>query len=210
MPSVLTPAPAADPRPARHFSIGDGLILMAAAALSLERLRGMGWFTRFPVDLTWCWQEISRVGLWPPWDILFDGNLQAMRKDIATRLADDVLIQLLSSLLVGFMVAQPLLRLRHPRPEPRQLTRQSGFVACMVSMGAALAAFAIVGMNWFSQSVLSLRVMRGVAVLLLWIVLSLPPWQSEASWIDRLGRAVGWGWIIVIAAQALFNPRQIL
>jgi hypothetical protein len=125
MPSVLTPT--ADPRPARHFHIGDGLILMAAAALSLERLRGMGWwFTRFPVDLTSCWQEISRVGLWPPWDILFDGNLQAMRKDIATRLADDVLIQLLSALLVGFMVAQPLLRLRHPRPEPRQLIRQNG------------------------------------------------------------------------------------
>jgi hypothetical protein len=209
MPSVLTPAPAAD-RPARHFSIGDGLILMAAAALSLERLRGMGWFTRFPVDLTWCWQEISRVGLWPPWDILFDGNLQAMRKDVVTRLADDVLIQLLSSLLVGFMVAQPLLRLRHPRPEPRQLIRQSGFVACMVSMGAALAAFAIVGMGWFSQSVLSLRVMRGLALMLFWIVVGIPPWQSEASWIDRLGRAVGWGWIIAIAAQALFNPRRIV
>jgi hypothetical protein len=170
----------------------------------------MGWFTRFPVDLTWCWQEISRVGLWPPWDILFDGDLQAMRKDIATRLADDVLIQLLSSLLVGFMVAQPLLRLRHPRPKPRQLIRQSGFVACMVSMGAALAAFAIVGMGWFSQSVLSLRVMRGLALLLFWIVVGIPPWQSEASWIDRLGRAVGWGWIIAIAAQALFNPRRIL
>ena len=151
MPSVLTPARTADPRPARHFSIGDGLILMAAAALSLERLTGMGWFTRFPVDLTWCWQEISRVGLWPPWDILFDSNLQAMRKDVVTRLADDVLIQFLSSLLVGFMVAQPLLRLRHPRPEPRQLIRQSGFVACMVSMGAALAAFAIVGMGWRSE-----------------------------------------------------------
>jgi hypothetical protein len=210
MPSALTLGPAADPGPARRFSIGDGLILMAAAALSLERLRGMGWFTRFPVDLTWGWQEISRVGLWPPWDILFDGNLQAMRKDIATRLAGDVLIQLLSSLLVGFMVAQPLLRLRHPRPEPRQLIRQSGFVACMVSMGAALAAFAIVGMGWFSQSVLSLRVMRGLALLLLWIVLGLPPWRSEPNWIDRLGRAVGWGWIIAIAAQALFNPRRIL
>jgi hypothetical protein len=210
MPSVLTPAPAADPRPARHFSIGDGLILMAAAALSLERLTGMGWFTRFPTDLTWCWQELSRVGLWSPWDILFDSNLQSMRKDIASRLADDVLIQMLSSLLVGFMVAQPLLRLRHPRPEPRQLIRQSGFVACMVSMGAALAAFAIVGMNWFSQSVLSLRVMWGVAVFLLWIVLALPPWRSEPSWIDRLGRAVGWGWIIAIAAQAVFNPRRIL
>jgi hypothetical protein len=210
MPSALTLGPAADPGPARRFSIGDGLILMAAAALSLERLRGMGWFTRFPVDLTWCWQEISRVGLWPPWDILFDGNLHGMRKDVVTRLADDVLIQLLSSLLVGFMVAQPLLRLRHPRPEPRQLIRQSGFVACMVSMGSALAAFAIVGMGWFSQSVLSLRVMRGLALMLFWIVVGIPPWQSEASWIDRLGRAVGWGWIIAIAAQAVFNPRRIL
>ena len=210
MPSALTLGPAADPGPARRFSIGDGLILMAAAALSLERLRGMGWFTRFPVDLTWCWQEISRVGVWPPWDILFDSNLQAMRKDVVTRLADDVLIQLLSSLLVGFMVAQPLLRLRHPRPEPRQLIRQSGFVACMVSMGAALAAFAIVGMGWFSQSVLSLRVMRGLALILFWIVVGIPPWQSEVSWIDRLGRAVGWGWIIAIAAQAVLNPRRIL
>jgi hypothetical protein len=210
MPSALTLGPAADPGPARRFSIGDGLILMAAAALSLERLSGMGWFTRFPVDLTWCWQEISRVGLWPPWDILFDGNLHVMRKDVVTRLADDVLIQLLSSLLVGFMVAQPLLRLRHPRPEPRQLIRQSGFVACMVSMGAALAAFAIVGMGWFSQSVLSLPVMRGLALLLFWIVVGLPPWRSEPSWIDRLGRAVGWGWIIAIAAQAVLNPRRIL
>jgi hypothetical protein len=144
MPSALTLGPAAD-RPARHFSIGDGLILMAAAALSLERLRGMGWFTRFPLDLTWCWQEISRVGLWPPWDILFDGNLQAMRKDIATRLADDVLIQLLSCLSVGLMIVQPLLQFRHPRPEPRFLFRQSGFVACMASIGAALTAFAIMG-----------------------------------------------------------------
>ena len=144
------------------------------------------------------------------WDILFDGNLQAMRKDVVTRLADDVLIQLLSSLLVGFMVSQPLLRLRHPRPEPRQLIRQSGFVACTVSMGAALAAFAIVGMGWFSESVLSLRVMRGLALMLFWIVVGIPPWQSEASWIDRLGRAVGWGWIIAIAAQAVLNPRRIL
>ena len=66
MPSALTLGPAADPGPARRFRIGDGLILMAAAALSLERLTGMGWFTRFPVDLTWCWQKISQVGLWPP------------------------------------------------------------------------------------------------------------------------------------------------
>ena len=38
------------------------------------------------------------------------------------------------------------------------------------------------------------------ALLLFWPVLGLPPWRSEASWIDRLGRAVGWGWIVAIAS----------
>ena len=208
--SVLGTTTAADSQPVRHFTIGDGLVLTAAAAVSLERLTGMGWFARFPSDLAWSWQKTSQVGIWPPWDLLFDASLQELRTEIAVRLVDDVLIQLLGCLSVGFMVAQPLLRLRHPRPEPRQLIRQSGFVACMVSMGAALAAFAIVGSDWFSESALSLGPIRIVGLLLLWIVLGLPPWRTEASWIDRLGRFAGWGWIVAIAAHAAFNPRRLL
>ena len=150
------------------------------------------------------------MGLWPPWDLLFDGSLQRLRGDIAVRLVDDVSIQLLSSLSVGLMVAQPLLRLRHPRPEPRRLLRQSGFVACMVSMAGALVAFAIMGSDWFSESALGLGPIRVVGLILLWIVSGLPPWRTEPSWIDRLGRAVGWGWIVAIAAQAVFNPRRLL
>jgi hypothetical protein len=187
MPDRSNPGLAGFP-PCRRFNLGDGLILTAAAALSLERLRGMGWFTQFPADLAWCLQKISSVGLWPPWDILFDGSLQGLRSEIAVRLVDDVLIQLLSSLSVGFMVAQPLLRLRHPRPEPHRLMRQSGFVACMASMAGALVAFAIVGSDWFSESALSLGPIRVVGLILLWIVSGLPPWRMEPSWIDRLGR----------------------
>jgi hypothetical protein len=209
MMSVLAPSSVPDPQQLRRFTIADGLILTVSASLSLERLRGMGWFTRFPADLAWCWQAISRVGIWPSWDLLFDSSLQGLRNEIAVRLVDDVLIQLLSSLSVAFMVGQPLLRLRHPRPEPRLLIRQSGFVACMMSIAAALTAFAIVGMDWFSEFVLSLSLIRVVALLLLWIVLGLPPWRPEASWIDRLGRAVGWGWIVAIAAHAALNPHRL-
>ena len=120
-----------------------------------------------------------------------------------------MLIQLLSSLSVGLMVAQPLLRLRHPRPEPHWLMRQSGFAACMVGMAGAPVAFAVMGNDWFSESALALGPIRVVGLVLFWIVSGLPPWRTEASWIDRLGRAAGWGWIVAIIAQAMFNPRRL-
>ncbi len=44
------------------------------------------------------------------------------------------------------------------------------------------------------------RITLASALLLCWPVLGIPPWRSEASWIDRLGRAVGWGWIVVTAS----------
>jgi hypothetical protein len=49
--SGLAPSPIADPAPSRRFNIGDGLILIASQALSLERLRGMGWLKQFLTDL---------------------------------------------------------------------------------------------------------------------------------------------------------------
>jgi hypothetical protein len=41
-----------------------------------------------------------------------------------------------------------------------------------------------------------------LALLLVWPALGLPPWHAEPSWIDRLGRAVGLGWIVVEAGGA--------
>jgi hypothetical protein len=38
--------------------------------------------------------------------------------------------------------------------------------------------------------------------LLFWPVLGLPRWRWEGSWIDRLGRAVGCGWIVVMGSAA--------
>jgi hypothetical protein len=39
----------------------------------------------------------------------------------------------------------------------------------------------------------------GLAVLMAWIVLKVRrQWKPEPSWIDRLGRLLGWGWIAMI------------
>jgi hypothetical protein len=46
----------------------------------------------------------------------------------------------------------------------------------------------------------SLVLVQAAVLLLLWPILGLPPWNAERSWIDRLGRTVGWGWIIATAS----------
>ena len=99
--------------------------------------------------------------------------------DITAFCLDDLLIQLTCAVALGFVVAQPLLRLRHPRPPAQLLIRQSGFAACVITMWAVLVVFAIGGSAWYSHVVLSTALVRGVAVFLLWVVLGLPPWRNE-------------------------------
>jgi hypothetical protein len=42
-------------------------------------------------------------------------------------------------------------------------------------------------------------VLIGLAVMVAWIVLKAKgQWRPEASWIDRIGRLLGWGWILMI------------
>jgi hypothetical protein len=141
---------------------------------------------------------------------------------LAAQVTDVVFVQLLSSVLFGLTVAQPLLQLRRPRPPFREFIRSSGLATCL---GAILGIFIVTDIWWISGTwwitrsgridwlpVLALALLsphRGAAVggvemdwlpvlalALLWPVLGVFPWRSEASWIDRLGRAAGWGWIV--------------
>jgi hypothetical protein len=197
-----------DPTP-RRFNLGDAVVVIFGLALSLERLNSTGWFDRAAVDLAWCGETISQLAGWSAWKTPFATRRELMVQ-IASRLIDLVLVQLVCGVVVGLMVAQPLLRLRQPRPPRHQLIRQSGFVASVVSMWAVLLVFAIVGNRWYSNFVLALGFVRCIGAFLLWVVLGLPPWCTEASWIDRLGRAVGWGFIIAIAAQAVMDTLRPL
>jgi hypothetical protein len=185
----------------RRFNLGDGLILMGALALALERLRAIGWFQSFPERIAWCWQGISQLAGWSRWVTHISFTRQRLIIELTGILTEELVLRLLCPVLVGLMVAQPLIRLRRPRPPLSQLVRQSGFFVCMTCVVTLAGLVLIVGDRWFSALSLSLPLTRGILLFLIWPILGLPPWNAERSWIDRLGRATGWGWIVAMASE---------
>ena len=184
--------PAVDP--IRRVNIGDGLILIGALGLTLALLRSTYWFSRFLPRVGFWWRasgSLKGVSPWPApalswWDL---ANLVAVQ--IIAEFG-----QLLTSLLVGLTLAQPLLRMGPPRPPRGEVIRQSGFV---VSMAVVLAAFVLADLHWCFGISLTPLVKMGASLLLLWPTAALPPCGTDSSWVDRLGRAVGIGWIIMAA-----------
>jgi hypothetical protein len=125
--------------------------------------------------------------------------------EVTGLLTEELLLRTLCPVLVGLTVAQPVMRLRRPRPSLSRLVRQSGFVACLICAVTLVGLLFIVGDGWFSGLTLSLPLTRGILLILIWPILGLPPWNAERSWIDRLGRAVGCGWIVAMATQAAMD-----
>jgi hypothetical protein len=186
----------------RPFGLGDALILIAAVAITTHRLRSLGWFQSFPNYLRMTWQGISQLAGWSPWTQFVAYRHQDLAWLLARESIQQLLLVLLCPVLLGLVVAQPLLRLRRPRPPLDQLIRQSGFVTCLIGNTLAAGLFALIGGWWFTSVALSLGLTRGFILLMLWPILALPPWRAERCWIDRLGRGVGWGWIIAMLSVA--------
>jgi hypothetical protein len=182
----------------RRFGLGDGLILVGALAVSLERFRA---FRSIPQHVVWCWEAVAQLTGWSSW------RWSLGRQQVIASLKGQVIVlgmELLCPVLLGLMVAQPLLRLRRPRPPFGQVVRQSGFVTCLMGI-VVVATILPMGELWFSLMALSLWSTRVIILLMIWPLCALAPWRAEASWIDRLGRAVGWGWIAALAAGTLLG-----
>lgn len=94
------------------------------------------------------------------------------------------------------------LGLRSPPPPLHALVRQSGFVVCL---GVVIGALFFVDLSWASVIERSLAFAPAAALLLLWPLLGLCPSHTEPGWIDRLGRAVGWGWIVATASGTVLG-----
>jgi hypothetical protein len=191
----------------RRFSLGDALILMITLSISLERFCAMHYFQSLPRTVSWCWQAISHLTGLTPWTAFGAGK---SRSDVWFDLfasLDQLILRTLCPVLLGLMVAQPLLRLRHPRPPMSTVARQSGFVICLI--GIALVCLLLpMGDMWFSGVALNLGLTRALIVLMIWPLLGLRPSRAERSWIDRLGRGIGWGWVVAIALGALFDSNE--
>jgi hypothetical protein len=182
----------------RRFNLGDSLILIAACALIVAQLRATPWFERFPLRLRFWAETLSGNMEMTSWD--FSSLWLWMSHGRGRMVVQQVAIEsflFVCPVLTVLTLVQPLMRLRSPRPLFRELVRQSGFVACL----AVIVGWLIfVDLRWLAIIGNSRVLVQGPFLLLLWPVLGMPPWHSEASWIDRLGRAVGWGWIVATAS----------
>ncbi len=180
---------ATPPRPvARPFTLLDAMILVAATAAAGPGLRWVGRFLE-PDNLP---------------DLLY--QLPARGEFGAFGL---VLVVLSPPVAVAWTVAAIPLRLRRPRPPWRRLGRQPGWVAaCSAVPGMAVLALGV-GVNvlgwggsvfYLDDIEMSLFVLApslaGATVLGAWMALVLGRrWRAEASWLDRLGRALGVYWL---------------
>jgi hypothetical protein len=113
------------------------------------------------------------------------------------------------------------LRLQQPRPRLRALMEQPGAVACAVASVAVVPVVLTVLFVHFTagrpmavawtravddlkpERLAVIATLIGLAVLIAWIVLrAKQQWHPEASWVDRLGRLIGCGWIAMIFGGA--------
>jgi hypothetical protein len=105
------------------------------------------------------------------------------------------------------------LRARRPRPPWRLLARQPGFVAGLAVMATVMVRVPEILLIYGGSGFDSLAVRQalfatvlspggyGWPVLVSWSTLRLSGgWAAEAGLIDRLGRALGWGWAATYAA----------
>jgi hypothetical protein len=162
----------------RRFGLLDGLILVVPVAIGFALSRA--------------WLEVA---LWHPfaewtsrWKEMIDFNLK-----IAGRFISVAMLGLL------------FVRLRHPRPGLRRLSRQPGAVACVAATLAMAAGGIVVGtMRVFQEAPIfevewlwpTFEAWIAPAVMIAWAALFLGRrWRAEPSWIDRAGRFCGFYWI---------------
>ncbi len=106
-----------------------------------------------------------------------------------------ILRESLVPLLVCVTPAALLFRLRRPRPAWGRILRQPGAIACLSVLAATLL---VVDLTWLGVSIPTRFINMGGVVTASWFVLLVTRrWRSEPGWVDRLGRAVGVGWIVL-------------
>jgi hypothetical protein len=172
----------------RAFTLIDAMIVIAASALSLVMIRDY-------LNDERVLRILSAPDVWSISQIWIRGC---------------VYVGVLAPLAVSLSLALFILRLRRPRPEMRRLLRQPGMVASTATVIAGclfvlkfLLSYYLGAPNrpiW-TQPLYQLWMTRlpwsGEVAAAAWILLWLSGnWHSEASWIDRAGRALGVYWIV--------------
>ena len=187
---------AAGSEPVRRFNLGDGLVLMVGVAIALAVLMPTPWISRIGPRVRFAFEASRMLSGATPWPA------PALTRADLIRMAAGGLIsefhQFLASLLIGATLVVPIVRLRRPRPAIPEVLHQPGFVICLAVILIVLLRTDI---SWALSIPIPLFVTEASSLILIWPLAGLAPWRPEASWVDRLGRAVGWGWILSAACS---------
>jgi hypothetical protein len=169
--------------PRRRFTTLDGMVLIAASA------PGLSFTMRLGDDWIGCLRCIE------PGLLLDEHHSILIWPEMARLLAST--FRILMPYMVFWSFAVFALRWRRPCPALGDLARQPGVWACGTSV---LTLFA---WNCFTRDgAFPYPFIVPASVLLAWLGLVLSRrWRSEASWIDRVGRAIGVCWL----ASAFFH-----
>jgi hypothetical protein len=178
---------------ARRFNVGDALVLVAALGISLAATRDR--FRTFPARTARWTDDYRRFRAELAGPVPMDvEDYRFSVKSLVFYVSDEGKAWLIS-ILVGLTPAQVILRLRRPRPDRDILSRQPGFLGCCAAMiGLALDRGWVPHLRFGS---LVFPILTALGVVIAWTLLFvLRRWRSEKSWLDRLGIAVGIGWIV--------------
>jgi hypothetical protein len=169
----------------RPLTIADAMILVSASAIGALILRSyLPGFLHMAGSISSIFPD--RWGLWQAW-YWVQGPA--------------------SCVVVPWMAAMIVIRLRAPRPNRFRLACQPGFIACLAVMASLLP-----GMLWyasiqhrpgfqlaggFEQAWVCITRWTNTAVIGGWLSLALSRrFRPEPSWIDRMGRVLGVYWLV--------------
>jgi magnesium-transporting ATPase (P-type) len=167
----------------RPFNLVDGMFLIAATAIGIAPIR-------FTISL----QRQMAIGGGRGHRHVFQSYVFAA-------------CEFLTPLLIAWSIAGLILYFRRPFSSCRELSRQPGFVACLlvvivtlyylitVAVPRLLPDATDVGATWVSLARLFPRQV-GLAVGAGWLVIGLQRrWVRGETWADRFGCLIGWCWI---------------
>jgi hypothetical protein len=196
-------AMAASPRQPRRFTLADAMALVAAVALGLALSR--------------VWTRLAEERLMSYSRLLADtGPLLWLTPFTFRAVQYWPVVAALSPTLLA-------LRTRRPRPGRHRLFAPPGAIACAaatiaIALESLLNALAILWNSFYSVAsinVLNLTMATvgalssttvGIAVAAAWGATALAGrWRPERTWIDRVGRVVGFLWLALIPIRLHLN-----
>ncbi len=190
------------PVPRRPFRLVDAMILVAAVGLACGITQGLSYATGGSISWTAILAEMYKL----PNGLSKFVEISASLLILALPFAGMLSLAVIAVRMIG------------PRPRLLRIARQPGITAMWAAgLGIALSAVQIgiavsIGTGVASGyreiiAIHSCLSYPGMAVLGTWASLLLARrWRSEKSWVDRMGRVLGFFWILV----GVFVPMIVL